>query len=64
MEFDAEINISRLSLVKYWVIVAWSEIGQVASNNYVDIDDVYPAWMFEIDHRKFNEYKFKWNKEQ
>lgn len=61
-EFDVELDISRLVSGKYQLIVVLSEMG--ASNNYVDIDAVYPACVFEVDHRELNDYKFKWNKKQ
>ena len=61
-EFDVELDISRLVSGKYQLIVVLSEMG--ASDNYVDIDCVYPACVFEVNHSKLNNYIFKWNKKQ
>ena len=61
-EYDVELDISRLVSGKYQLLVVLSEMG--ASNNYIDIDGVYPACVFEVNRDKFNEYKFKWNNKQ
>ncbi|MGM9534349.1 MAG: polysaccharide ABC transporter ATP-binding protein [Intestinibacter sp.] len=62
VEYIVELDISRLVSGKYQLLVVLSELG--GANNYVDIDGVYPACVFEIEHDKFNDYKFKWNNKQ
>lgn len=62
VEYTVELDISRLVSGKYQLLLVLSEMG--ASNNYVDIDCVYPACVFEVNHEKFNDYKFKWNNKQ
>lgn len=61
-EYDVELDISRLVSGKYQLLVVLSEMG--SSNNYIDIDGVYPACVFEVNRDKFNDYKFNWNNKQ
>jgi len=62
IEFNVELDITRLISGKYQLLVVLCEIGELGGR--IDIDAVYPACVFEVVHDKFNDYSFDWNKKQ